>query len=70
MQASEKVVHRFPGVLEQGDRLARYREELGMNLLVVRPQLQGASEGERLESLERLVEEVWPALSPAPPRPA
>lgn len=50
------------GVAEVTDRLARYRDELGVNLLVVRPQLGGASPGERERSMELLVSEVWPRL--------
>lgn len=56
----ERVV--VGGVAEVTDRLGRYRESLGMNLLVVQPQLGGLSEGEREESLLRLVEEIAPAL--------
>jgi alkanesulfonate monooxygenase SsuD/methylene tetrahydromethanopterin reductase-like flavin-dependent oxidoreductase (luciferase family) len=47
---------------EVTDRLARYREELGMNLLVVQAQLGGLADEEREESLLRLVEEVLPAI--------
>jgi alkanesulfonate monooxygenase SsuD/methylene tetrahydromethanopterin reductase-like flavin-dependent oxidoreductase (luciferase family) len=50
------------GVAEVTDRLACYRERLGMNLLVARPQVMGADQAEREESLERLIEEVLPAL--------
>ena len=50
------------GVDEVTERLARYRERLGMNLLIVRPQIAGASRTEREDSLARLVEEVLPAL--------
>jgi alkanesulfonate monooxygenase SsuD/methylene tetrahydromethanopterin reductase-like flavin-dependent oxidoreductase (luciferase family) len=44
------------------DRLARYRERLGLHLLVARPQLSGASPLERAASLERLASKVMPAL--------
>ncbi len=57
--------------------LARYRERLGMDLLVARIEVPGADEGERRASLERLVELVTetahePVASsqPAPHRPA
>jgi alkanesulfonate monooxygenase SsuD/methylene tetrahydromethanopterin reductase-like flavin-dependent oxidoreductase (luciferase family) len=52
------------GVSEVTDRLAEYREILGMNLLVVRPQLAGASDSERVESFDLLVNEILPALRP------
>jgi len=44
------------------DRLARYRERLGMDLLVARPQVAASSDAEREASLERLAAEVVPAL--------
>jgi alkanesulfonate monooxygenase SsuD/methylene tetrahydromethanopterin reductase-like flavin-dependent oxidoreductase (luciferase family) len=44
------------------DQLRRYREVLGMDLLIVRPQLAGASQREREASLERLAGEVLPRL--------
>jgi alkanesulfonate monooxygenase SsuD/methylene tetrahydromethanopterin reductase-like flavin-dependent oxidoreductase (luciferase family) len=44
------------------DRLGRYREALGLDLLIARVQVGGASEGERAASLERLAGEVLPAL--------
>jgi alkanesulfonate monooxygenase SsuD/methylene tetrahydromethanopterin reductase-like flavin-dependent oxidoreductase (luciferase family) len=44
------------------DHLARYREELGMNLLIVRPMIGGADPGAQEESMIRIVEEVVPAL--------
>jgi len=47
---------------EVTDRLGRYRDELGMNLLVVQAQLGGVVDGECEESLLRLVEEVLPAI--------
>jgi alkanesulfonate monooxygenase SsuD/methylene tetrahydromethanopterin reductase-like flavin-dependent oxidoreductase (luciferase family) len=47
---------------EVKDRLARYRERLGMDLLVVRPQVGAASQAEREAALERLAGEVLPAL--------
>ena len=45
------------------DQLARYRKELGMNLMVIRPQVSGTEESERLDALDRLIEEVMPALT-------
>jgi alkanesulfonate monooxygenase SsuD/methylene tetrahydromethanopterin reductase-like flavin-dependent oxidoreductase (luciferase family) len=48
---------------EVHDRLARYREELGMNLLIVRPQIREVSTGAARESLQRLTGEILPALS-------
>jgi alkanesulfonate monooxygenase SsuD/methylene tetrahydromethanopterin reductase-like flavin-dependent oxidoreductase (luciferase family) len=53
--------------------VARYRERLGLDLLVARTEVPGASEAERDASLERLAGEVWPRLgatAPPPPRPA
>jgi alkanesulfonate monooxygenase SsuD/methylene tetrahydromethanopterin reductase-like flavin-dependent oxidoreductase (luciferase family) len=44
------------------DTLGRYRERLGMDLLVARTELPGASEAERDAALERLVGEVLPGL--------
>lgn len=56
------------------DRLAVYRERLGMDLLVARPQVPAAAPGEREAALERLAGEVLPALARAEgrlsPRPA
>jgi alkanesulfonate monooxygenase SsuD/methylene tetrahydromethanopterin reductase-like flavin-dependent oxidoreductase (luciferase family) len=45
------------------DGLARYRERLGMDLLVARTEVPGASEAERDASLERLATRVAPALA-------
>jgi alkanesulfonate monooxygenase SsuD/methylene tetrahydromethanopterin reductase-like flavin-dependent oxidoreductase (luciferase family) len=42
--------------------LARYRERLGMDLLVARTEVPGATEPERDASLERLAAEVLPAF--------
>jgi len=50
-------------VAEVTDQLARYRRELGMNLMVIRPQVSGTEESERLDALDRLIEEVMPALT-------
>ena len=47
------------------DQLARYRERLGMDLLVARPQVGAASQLEREAALERLAGEVMPALAAA-----
>ncbi len=58
--ASERLI---VGGLEQvKERLAEYRKSLGMNLLVVRPQIAGADEGQRRASFERLAGDVIPAL--------
>ncbi len=51
------------GVAEVTDRLAAYREQLGMNLLVVRPELAGAAREELEQSLVRLAGEIVPALA-------
>jgi alkanesulfonate monooxygenase SsuD/methylene tetrahydromethanopterin reductase-like flavin-dependent oxidoreductase (luciferase family) len=51
---------------EAGDvveRLARYREQIGLDLLIVRPQVAGIDEKARRRSFDRIVEEVWPALA-------
>jgi alkanesulfonate monooxygenase SsuD/methylene tetrahydromethanopterin reductase-like flavin-dependent oxidoreductase (luciferase family) len=45
------------------DELARYRERIGMDLVVARTELPGASEAERDAALERLAGEVMPALA-------
>lgn len=45
------------------DLLARYRERIGMDLVVARTEVPGASEAERDAALERLAAEVLPALS-------
>ncbi len=47
---------------EVTDRLGAYRERLGMDLLVARPQIRAASTGEREAALERLALDVMPAL--------
>ncbi|MAE95021.1 MAG: hypothetical protein CL910_10205 [Deltaproteobacteria bacterium] len=52
---------------EVADRIAAYRERLGMDLLVVRTEVPGASEAEREASLEALAELV-PAASDEPHR--
>ncbi|MBW2273201.1 MAG: LLM class flavin-dependent oxidoreductase [Deltaproteobacteria bacterium] len=56
----ERVIVGSPS--EVSDTLARYREELGMDLLIARPQIAGASEAECEASLERLAGEVLPGL--------
>lgn len=43
-------------------RLARYRDELGMNLLIGRPLIGGASQAEQEVSLRALIDEIVPAL--------
>ncbi len=45
------------------DHLARYRERLGMDLLVARPQVSAASPAEQEAALESLATEVIPALT-------
>lgn len=51
------------GTREQvGEQLARYRDELGMNLLVGRPQIGGASQEEQEASMRIMIEEIVPAL--------
>lgn len=50
------------GTAEVIDRLGAYREELGMNLLVARPEMGGAPPEALEESLHRLASEVVPAL--------
>ena len=44
------------------DQLGRYRERLGLDLLVARPQLGAASAAERQAALERLALEVMPEI--------
>lgn len=44
------------------ERLAAYRDGLGMNLLIVRPQVAGVPSAVLEESLERLAQEIVPAL--------
>ena len=50
-------------VHEVTDRLARYRERLGMDLIVARPQVSSVSQRERETALERLATEVIPAIA-------
>jgi alkanesulfonate monooxygenase SsuD/methylene tetrahydromethanopterin reductase-like flavin-dependent oxidoreductase (luciferase family) len=45
------------------DELARYRERIGMDLVVARTEVPGASEAERDAALERLAGEVVPAFA-------
>ena len=47
---------------EVTDRLARYREDLGANLLIVRPVLREVPTEAARESLERLAGEILPSL--------
>jgi alkanesulfonate monooxygenase SsuD/methylene tetrahydromethanopterin reductase-like flavin-dependent oxidoreductase (luciferase family) len=57
---AERVV---VGTLNQAiDRLAAYRERIGMDLLIARPQVSGATQREREESLHRLQGEVMPRI--------
>jgi len=51
------------GVREVTERIAAYRETLGMNLLVVRAQVAGVPEPALERSLAHLVEDVVPALA-------
>jgi alkanesulfonate monooxygenase SsuD/methylene tetrahydromethanopterin reductase-like flavin-dependent oxidoreductase (luciferase family) len=48
---------------EVTDQLARYRERLGMDLLIARPQIADAPQPECEAALERLAYEVLPELS-------
>ena len=48
---------------EVTDRLARYRERLGMDLLIARPQVANTTQSEREAALERLASEVLPDLT-------
>ncbi|MFP8873931.1 MAG: LLM class flavin-dependent oxidoreductase [Myxococcota bacterium] len=50
-------------VSEVIDQVARYRERLGMDLLIARVEVPGATLAERRNSLARLAEEVIPALA-------
>ena len=59
--ASERLI--VGGLEHVKERLAEYQKSLGMNLLVVRPQIAGADEGQRRASLEQLTGDVIPALS-------
>ena len=59
--AAERVI--VGEAAEVADGIARYRERLGLDLLVVRAAAR-SDERERRASLERLVEKVLPALSP------
>ncbi len=61
---AERVVVGTAGAVAA--QLARYRERLGMDLLVVRSEVPGASEAEREASLERLAGAVWPAVAGTP----
>jgi alkanesulfonate monooxygenase SsuD/methylene tetrahydromethanopterin reductase-like flavin-dependent oxidoreductase (luciferase family) len=48
---------------EVTDRLAHYRERLGMDLLIARPQVANTTQAEREAALERLACEVLPDLT-------
>lgn len=48
---------------EVAEGIARYRERLGLDLLVVRTEVPGASPAERERSLERLVGDVLPLIA-------
>jgi alkanesulfonate monooxygenase SsuD/methylene tetrahydromethanopterin reductase-like flavin-dependent oxidoreductase (luciferase family) len=59
--ASQRVI--VGSVEEVKEHLARYRKNLGMNLLVARPQITGADESERRASFELLVGDVIPSIA-------
>jgi alkanesulfonate monooxygenase SsuD/methylene tetrahydromethanopterin reductase-like flavin-dependent oxidoreductase (luciferase family) len=44
------------------DRISRYREAIGLDLLIVRPQVAGVDDAARRRSLDDLVERVMPAI--------
>lgn len=48
---------------EVTDRLGSSCEALGIDLLIVRPQVSGANEAQQQESLCRLSQDIWPALN-------
>ena len=50
------------GIAEVSERLTQYRETLGMNLLVARPQLAGSTAVEREASMKLLLDEVMPRI--------
>ena len=50
------------GVAEVTDQIARYQNSLGMNLMVIRPQIRDTDESERVEAFDQLLDEVWPEL--------
>jgi alkanesulfonate monooxygenase SsuD/methylene tetrahydromethanopterin reductase-like flavin-dependent oxidoreductase (luciferase family) len=47
---------------EVADRLCAYRERIGVDLLIVRPQVSGATQDERAEALARLHGDVMPQV--------
>jgi alkanesulfonate monooxygenase SsuD/methylene tetrahydromethanopterin reductase-like flavin-dependent oxidoreductase (luciferase family) len=57
--AERVVIGELDGVIEQ---LHRYREQVGLDLLIVRAQIAGVDEAARRRSLDDLVEHVMPAL--------
>lgn len=59
--AHERVIVGSPQ--EVKERLNEYKKNLGMNLLIVRPQVPGASESQRRDSFDFLVGDVLPALN-------
>jgi alkanesulfonate monooxygenase SsuD/methylene tetrahydromethanopterin reductase-like flavin-dependent oxidoreductase (luciferase family) len=59
--ASQRVI--VGSVEEVKEHLARYRKNLGMNLVVARPQITGADESERRASFELLVGDVIPSIA-------
>jgi alkanesulfonate monooxygenase SsuD/methylene tetrahydromethanopterin reductase-like flavin-dependent oxidoreductase (luciferase family) len=63
----ERVV--VGGENEVIDGLLAYREQLGMDLLIVRSEITGLAEDLRRRSLERLCERVFPCLNPVPAPP-
>ena len=50
---------------EVTDRLGMLRDQLGIDLLIVRPQVPGIERRAREDALARLCEQVWPALRSA-----
>jgi alkanesulfonate monooxygenase SsuD/methylene tetrahydromethanopterin reductase-like flavin-dependent oxidoreductase (luciferase family) len=58
--AERVVIGTVPEVI---DRLSRLRERLGFDLLIVRPQPPGQGGASSTDALQRLCEEVWPAVS-------
>ena len=58
---TERVV--IATVPEVIDRLAALREQLGLDLLIVRPQTSGVDGANREDALARLAEDVWPEVA-------
>ena len=60
-EIADRVVVCTPN--EAVDKLSAYRERIRVDLLIVRPQVSGATQSERKEALGRLQSEVLPQLS-------